>query len=147
MERARTIHDFGGFPPALYAQQYPAPGSPDLARLVQKTVIEVRVSLEIGWGLDHDAQSVLLRMFPQADILVVQLSLDYTRPPAFHYALGRALRPLRRRGVLIVGSGNIVHNLRAARLDDEQGAYDWAREFDETARRLIAAGDHQALVD
>ena len=86
-------------------------------------------------------------MFPQADILVVQLSLAYTRPPAFHYALGRPLRPLRRRGVLIVGSGNIVHNLRAARLDEEQDAYDWARKFDETARRLIGAGDHQAPVD
>jgi 4,5-DOPA dioxygenase extradiol len=147
MERPKTIHDFGGFPPALYAQQYPAPGSPDLARLVQKTGTATPVGLDQSWGLDHGAWSVLSRMFPGADIPVVQLSLDYTQPPAYHYALGRALQPLRKRGVLIVGSGNIVHNLRAARLDDEQGAYDWAREFDETARRLIVAGDHQALVD
>jgi len=147
MEQPRTIHDFGGFPPALYAQQYPAPGSPALARLVQETVKDVRIDLDASWGLDHGAWSVLIRMFPQADIPVVQLSLDTTQPPAFHYALGQALRPLRNRGVLIVGSGNIVHNLRAARLDDERGAYDWAREFDATARRLIAAGDHQALVN
>ena len=147
MERPRTIHDFGGFPPALYAQQYPAPGSPALAQLVQETVKNVGIGLDASWGLDHGAWSVLTRMFPQADIPVVQLSLDATQPPAFHYALGQALRPLRNRGILIVGSGNIVHNLRAARLDDEHGAYDWAREFDETARRLIMAGDHQALVN
>jgi 4,5-DOPA dioxygenase extradiol len=147
MEKPRTIHDFGGFPPALYAQQYPAPGSPALARLVQETVTATPVSPDQSWGLDHGAWSVLIRMFPAADIPVVQVSLDYTQPPAYHYALGRALRPLRRRGVLMVGSGNIVHNLRAARLDDEGGAYDWAREFDETARRLIEAGDHQALID
>ncbi len=91
--------------------------------------------------------SVLIRMFPQADIPVVQLSLDYTQPPAHHYALGQALRPLRNRGVLIIGSGNVVHNLRAARLDEENAAYNWAREFDETARRLIVAGDHEALVN
>jgi len=147
MEQPRTIHDFGGFPPALYAQQYPAPGSPALARLVQETVKDVRIDLDASWGLDHGAWSVLIRMFPQADIPVVQLSLDTTQPPAFHYALGQALRPLRNRGILIVGSGNVVHNLRAARLDDEHGAYDWAREFDATARRLIVARDHQALVN
>ena len=147
MPTPRTIHDFGGFPPALYAQQYPAPGSPALARLVQEMVKDVQVELDTSWGLDHGAWSILIRMFPQAHIPVVQLSLDYTQSPAFHYALGQALRPLRRRGVLIVGSGNIVHNLRAARLDDERGEFDWAREFDETARRLIVAGDHGALVD
>ena len=147
MEQPRTIHDFGGFPPALYAQQYPAPGSPALARLVQETVKDVRIDLDASWGLDHGAWSVLIRMFPQADIPVVQLSLDTTQPPAFHYALGQALRPLRNRGILIVGSGNVIHNLRAARLDDEHGAYDWAREFDATARRLIVARDHQALVN
>lgn len=147
MAKPRTIHDFGGFPRALYAQQYPAPGSPELARLVQETVGAIPVALDQSWGLDHGAWSVLIRMFPGAGIPVVQLSLDYTQPPAFHYALGQALRPLRRRGVLIVGSGNIVHNLAAARLDDERGAYDWARAFDETARRLIAAGDHGPLIN
>jgi len=147
MAKPGTIHDFGGFPPALYAQQYPAPGSPELARLVQETVKDARIDLDSSWGLDHGAWSVLIRMFPLADIPVVQLSLDYTQPPADHYAFGQALRPLRNRGVLIVGSGNIVHNLRASRLDVEHGAYDWAREFDETARRLIVAGDHEALVN
>lgn len=147
MEKPRTIHDFGGFPRVLYAQQYPAPGSPALARLVREMVKNVQIWPDASWGLDHGAWSVLIRMFPQADIPVVQLSLDHTQPPAYHYALGQALRPLRNRGVLIVGSGNVVHNLRAARLDDEHGAYDWAREFDETARRLILAGDHRSLVN
>jgi 4,5-DOPA dioxygenase extradiol len=147
MEKPRTIHDFGGFPRELYAQQYPAPGSPALARLVQETVRSTRVDLDSSWGLDHGAWSVLIRMFPAADIPAVQLSLDRTQPPAYHYALGQALKPLRNRGILILGSGNVVHNLWAARLDDEGGAYDWAREFDETARRLIVSGDHQALVN
>ena len=146
-ERPRTIHDFGGFPRELYAQQYPAPGSPELAQLVQSTVKDVSVGLDTRWGLDHGAWSVLLRMFPQADIPVVQLSLDRTQPPAFHYAVGQALRPLRRRGVLIMGSGNMVHNLYAACFEDEDGAYDWAAEFDETLRRLIVSGDHAAIVD
>jgi 4,5-DOPA dioxygenase extradiol len=146
MARPRTIHDFGGFPPQLYAQQYPAPGAPELAQLVQATIKDTRVDLDLRWGLDHGTWSVLLRMFPQADIPVVQLSLDRTQPPAYHYALGRALAPLRRRGVLIMGSGNIVHNLRAVCFEDEDGAYDWATEFDETLRRLITAGDHAAII-
>jgi len=147
MAQPRTIHDFGGFPPALYAQQYPAAGSPELARLVQETIKDVRVEGDGSWGLDHGAWSVLCRMFPQADIPVVQLSLDRTRPPAYHYALGRALRPLRQRGVLIVGSGNIVHNLRAVCFEDEDGAYPWATEFDETLRRLIVVGDHEPIIN
>ncbi|MCX6029857.1 MAG: 4,5-DOPA dioxygenase extradiol [Chloroflexi bacterium] len=147
MAQPRTIHDFGGFPPELYAQQYPAPGSPELARLVQETVGPIPVGLDASWGLDHGAWSVLLRMFPRADIPVVQLSLDRTQPPAYHYALGQALAPLRQRGVLIVGSGNMVHNLRAVCFEDEDGAYDWATEFDETMHRLIVAGDHAAIVN
>ncbi len=147
MVQPRTIHDFGGFPLQLYAQQYPAPGSPELAQLVQTTVKDARVGFDLRWGLDHGAWSVLLRMFPQADIPVVQLSLDRTQPPAYHYALGQALAPLRQRGVLIVGSGNMVHNLRAVCFEDEDGAYPWATEFDETLRRLIAAGDHDPIVN
>jgi 4,5-DOPA dioxygenase extradiol len=149
MEKPRTIHDFGGFPPELYAQQYPAPGSPALARLVQQTVSEAstgaRVDTDTTWGLDHGAWSVLIRVYPQAGIPVVQLSLDRTQPPAYHYALGQALKPLRRRGVLIVGSGNIVHNLMVVRPGG--AAYDWAQEFDQTMERLMLAGDHPSIVN
>ena len=147
LEKPRTLHDFGGFPAQLFEMQYPAPGSPELARLVQATVKSARVDLDTRWGLDHGAWSVLCRMFPQADIPVVQMSLNRDQPPAGHYALGQALKPLRRRGVLIVGSGNIVHNLGMACFGDEDGAYDWAVEFDETIRRLIGAGDHAAIVN
>jgi len=147
MERPRTIHDFGGFPPQLYAQQYPAPGSPSLARLLQEVARPVRVDPDSSWGLDHGTWSVLIRLFPEADIPVVQLSLDRTQPPSSHYALGQALKPLRRRGILIVGSGNVVHNLWTACMGEEDGAYGWAQEFDETMKRLILAGDHQAIVD
>jgi 4,5-DOPA dioxygenase extradiol len=145
MERPKTIHDFGGFPRPLYEYQYLAPGSPDLARLTQETVANVKVGLDQTWGLDHGTWSVLCRMFPNADIPVVQLSLDHYQPPEFHYALGKELRALRNKGVLIVGSGNIVHNLSMAIFDDDQ-AYDWAIEFDETIKRLILAGDHDAIV-
>ena len=144
MERPETIHDFGGFPRALFEMQYSAPGSPELARLVQETVQKTEVRPDQAWGLDHGAWSVLCRMFPHADVPVVQLSLDRTQGPEFHYALGKQLRELRRRGVLIVGSGNIVHNLRLVSWQDS--AYDWAIEFDETLKRLILAGDHDALV-
>jgi 4,5-DOPA dioxygenase extradiol len=145
MEHPKTIHDFGGFPRALYEYQYPAPGSPDLARLVQETVTKAKVGLDQEWGLDHGAWSILCRMFPHADIPVAQLSLDHFAPPEFHYALGKELRALRNKGVLIVGSGNIVHNLGMAIFDDAQ-AFDWAIEFDETIKRLILARDHDPIV-
>lgn len=145
-ERPRTIYDFHGFPPELYQVNYPAPGSPALARLVQDTLRgQAAVELDEEWGLDHGAWSVLRRLFPQADIPVVQLSLDAGQGPAFHYGLGRALRPLRRRGILIVASGNIVHNLR--RMVWEDTAYDWAKEFDETVKQKILSGDHAALIN
>jgi 4,5-DOPA dioxygenase extradiol len=145
MEHPRTIHDFGGFPPELFAVRYPAPGSPALAQIVQETLEPLQVALDSRWGLDHGTWSVLCRLFPAADVPVVQLSLDRTQPAAYHYALGQALRPLRQRGVLIVGSGNIVHNLMLARPDE--AAFAWAVEFDEAVRRLIVAGDHAPLVD
>jgi len=145
MDKPKTIHDFYGFPPELNSRHYPAPGSPALARLVQEAAGPVRVELDTSWGLDHGAWSVLSRMFPGADVPVVQLSLDGAQPPVFHYQLGRSLRPLRKRGILIMGSGNIVHNL--AVIDWKGGAYPWAREFDETVRRLIVAGNHYALVN
>jgi 4,5-DOPA dioxygenase extradiol len=144
MERPETIHDFGGFPRALFEMQYPAPGSPEVARLVQETVKGAAVRLDRSWGLDHGAWSVLSRMFPRADIPVVQLSLDRGQHPEFHYALGSELRALRTQGILIVGSGNIVHNLRLVSWQDN--AYDWAVEFDETVRQLIVAGNHEPLI-
>ena len=143
MDQPKTIHDFGGFPRELYECEYPAPGSPGLARLTQETVQKARVLLDQNWGLDHGTWSVLTRMFPSADIPVVQLSLDRTQAPEFHYMLGRELRPLRNKGVLIVGSGNIVHNLGTVVF--EEGAYDWAIEFDETTKKLVESGDHDSI--
>ena len=144
MAQPRTIHDFAGFPPALFAVQYPAPGSPALAALVRATVPEADVRVDDTWGLDHGAWSVLRRMYPGAEIPVVQLSLNVALPPRAHYALGRALAPLRRRGVLILGSGNIVHNLRTIVWDDR--AFDWASEFDATIRDLILARRHEEII-
>jgi 4,5-DOPA dioxygenase extradiol len=145
MDRPRTIHDFQGFPQAFFDMQYPAPGAPDLARRVQELVRSAEVKLDSEWGLDHGAWSVLSRMYPEADIPVVQLSLDRNRAPRFHYELGKELAGLRREGVLILGSGNIVHNLRTIVWEDM--AYDWAVEFDEAVTQLMLAGDHAALVD
>ncbi len=145
MSQPKTIHDFYGFPQALFAVNYPAPGSPELAQLIQQTVRSTSVESDQQWGLDHGAWSVLCRMFPAADIPVVQLSLDQNKPPEFHYELGKELRALRRRGVLIVGSGNIVHNLRMLRWADE--AYEWAVEFDEQIKQAILAGDHDTIIN
>jgi 4,5-DOPA dioxygenase extradiol len=144
MRKPKTIHDFAGFPQALFEMQYPAPGSPALARLACATIHETKVRLDQEWGLDHGAWSVLSRMFPAADIPVVQLSLDRGREPEAHYELARDLRALRKRGVLILGSGNLVHNL--GRLVWQDTAYDWALEFDERVKRLIASGDHDAII-
>lgn len=146
MDKPKTIHDFGGFPPELYVAEYPAPGSPELARLTQETVKKVPVRFDQTWGLDHGTWSVLCRMFPRADIPIVQLSLDRTQAPSFHYELGKELRALRNKGVLIVGSGNIVHNLGAAIFEDGV-TYDWAVEFDALAKKLIESGDHGSLVE
>ena len=144
MEKPKTIHDFGGFPQALFDTEYPAPGSPALARLTKASVQSVAVTIDDAWGLDHGTWSILNKMFPQADIPVVQLSLDYTQEADFHYALGKELASLRRKGVLILGSGNIVHNLRTAVW--REGAFDWALEFDEMMRKLIVSGDHNTIL-
>ena len=153
MAQPKTIHDFGGFPQELFDQQYPAPGAPEAARAISRAVLQpdTKKPLELDaqeWGFDHGAWAVLQPMFPQADIPIIQLSMDYKRPPAEHFALGRQLRALRERGVLIVGSGNIVHNLRtmqrAARADQ---AYDWAIEFDRVTAEHISAGRLEALAD
>jgi 4,5-DOPA dioxygenase extradiol len=143
----RTIHDFGGFPRELYQVEYPAPGDPQLARRVQKLLAPVAVQLSQTWGLDHGTWSVLRHVYPDADIPVVQLSIDENQPAAFHYELGRKLAPLREEGVLIAGSGNLVHNLHAyawgRHLPDP---YDWAVRFEKEARELMLAGDHTRLV-
>ena len=145
MERPRTIYDFYGFPAELYEVTYPAPGAPQLALLVQELVRSQQVRLDYAWGLDHGAWSVLSRFYPQAQIPVVQLSLDRNLSAQAHYDLGRELRPLRHKGVLVMGSGNIVHNLQLVTWQDT--AYDWAHEFNDTLRRLILARDHQAIID
>jgi 4,5-DOPA dioxygenase extradiol len=144
----RTIHDFGGFPSELYQVQYPAPGNPELARTVQQLLGRSEVRLDEDWGLDHGTWSVLKHVFPAADIPVVQLSIDETKPASFHFGLGKKLAPLREEGVLIIGSGNIVHNLHTyawGRHTPEP--YDWAVRFEDAARQLILAGDSQPLID
>jgi 4,5-DOPA dioxygenase extradiol len=135
MDQPQTIHDFGGFPDELYAAEYPAPGSPELAHFTRELVQQAEVRVDQNWGLDHGTWSVLKNMFPEADIPVVQMSLDATQPAEYHYVLAGELRELRKRGVLVIGSGNIVHRLQAFRLDNR--TYDWATEFDEQAKRLI----------
>ena len=153
MARPKTIHDFGGFPQALFDQQYPAPGAPDwvaqtAVRLKQPHTGEpVGIDLQ-AWGLDHGAWSVLKPMFPAADIPVVQLSIDYHRPPSEHFALGQQLRALRDEGVLIVASGNTVHNLRTMdRSAADNEAFDWAIAFDQWVAQRISAFDNAALAD
>lgn len=147
MVAPRTIHDFGGFPRELFEVQYPAPGDPELARRVRSLLAPVDVLLDQDWGLDHGAWSVLIRVFPDADVPVVQLRIDATQPPAWHYALGQALRPLREEGVLIVGSGNLVHNLlEYAWNEPARPPYDWAARFEARARALISAGEHAPLI-
>ena len=149
MAKPRTIHDFGGFPRALYDVQYPAPGDAALAARVQELLAPAAaVSRDEHWGLDHGTWSVLVHAYPNADVPVVQLSIDETQPPEFHYALGKRLAPLRDEGVLIAGSGNVVHNLHAyawGRHASHQ--FDWAVRFEARARDLLAARDHGPLVD
>lgn len=145
MERPKTIHDFGGFPAALFEKQYPALGTPELAKETSRLISKTTVGLDHDWGLDHGTWSVLAQMFPNADLPVYQLSIDFTKPPRWHYELATELKILRSKGVLIVGSGNIVHNLGT--VDWHGSAYPWAIEFDELSKRLIDSHDHDALID
>jgi 4,5-DOPA dioxygenase extradiol len=145
MEQPRTIHDFSGFPQELYAMRYPAPGSPDLAREVEELLSDDKVTLNTDWGLDHGTWAVLCRMWPKADIPVIQLSLDRGRTPGQHYKLGAKLKPLREKGVLVIGSGNMVHNLGLMEWTDEP--FDWAARFDQKLKELIEARDHDALMN
>jgi 4,5-DOPA dioxygenase extradiol len=147
-EHPRTIHDFGGFPRELYEVRYPAPGDPGLAAAVRDALAPHNVLRDDAWGLDHGAWSILIHMFPAADVPVVQLAIDETQPPAFLYELGRKLAPLREQGVLLLGSGNIVHNLEAYAWGRHAAQpYPWAARFERRARELIEAGEHAPLVD
>jgi 4,5-DOPA dioxygenase extradiol len=141
-----TIHDFGGFPPELYAVQYPAPGDARFAQRVQKLLAPLAVDLTEQWGLDHGTWSVLRHVYPRADVPVVQLSIDGTKPAAFHFDVGRRLAALREENVLIVGSGNLVHNLRAYQFGAPNAKpLDWAVQFDARVRELLQARDYAPL--
>ncbi len=143
----RTIHDFGGFPEELFQVQYPAPGDPTLARRVQQLLAPREVTLDQSWGLDHGTWSVLCHMYPNADIPVVQLSIDETKPPSFHHAIGKTLVALREEGVLVLGSGNLVHNLHTYAWGRQRPEpYDWASRFEATARGLMLGNDCEPLI-
>jgi 4,5-DOPA dioxygenase extradiol len=145
-ERPRTIHDFGGFPRQLYEVRYPAPGSPELARRVRDLLAPAPVELDARWGLDHGTWSVLVHLFPRADVPVVQLGVDETLTGPEHLALARRLRPLRDEGVLVLGSGNVVHNLHAYAWGRHPvGPYDWAVRFEAALRERVAARDFDAV--
>jgi len=145
--KPETIHDFGGFPQALFDVQYPSPGSPDLAHFTKNIITSTEVKEDNEWGLDHGTWSVLAQMYPMANIPVYQLSIDYTKPPAFHYQIGKELLELRKKGVLVIGSGNIVHNLGMIDFRNQNSAYDWALEFDDKIKGFLADGNHQAVIN
>jgi 4,5-DOPA dioxygenase extradiol len=148
MERPRTIHDFGGFPRDLFQVQYPAAGNPALAQDILQRLQPQQVTLDQDWGLDHGAWTVLRHMYPNADVPVVQLSIDETKPAHFHHAVGRTLSQLREENVLILGSGNLVHNLHTYAWGDTQAqAYDWAIRFQNIACEAMLRNDHGALID
>lgn len=150
MEKPRTIHDFGGFPQELFDVQYPAPGSPQLAKEVKSTVSKTDIGLDDKWGLDHGAWSVIRHLYPKADVPVIEFSLDYIQGPQYHYDLAKELAALRRKGILIIGSGNMVHNLRMVAWDKMQEpdfGYDWAIEASEKMKQFILAGDHNSLIN
>ncbi|HSE15439.1 MAG TPA: 4,5-DOPA dioxygenase extradiol [Pyrinomonadaceae bacterium] len=148
MAAPRTIHDFGGFPRELFQVQYPAPGDPELAQEVQELLKPIDVGLDQAWGLDHGTWSVLGHVFPNADVPIVQLSIDKTQPAAFHFELGKRLAPLRDNGILIAGSGNLVHNLHTYAWGRHMPEpYDWAVRFEATARELMQRGDFEPLIN
>lgn len=149
MDFPKTIHDFGGFPQELFDVQYPAPGDIQLANETKSIITSTQVELDHDWGLDHGAWTVIRHMYPDAEIPVLQLSIDYTKGPQFHYDLAKELNALRKKGVLIIGSGNMVHNLRMVawdRLNDLEYGYDWAKNINEKFKNFIQAGDHKPLI-
>ncbi len=150
MEKPRTIHDFGGFPKALYDVQYPAPGSPALADETKSLVTAAHIESDHQWGLDHGAWSVIRHLYPKADVPVIQMSLDYLQTPGYHYDLMKELAPLRKKGILIIGSGNMVHNLRMVawdKFDLSNFAFDWALEAGDKMKKYILNGDHKQLIN
>ena len=150
MEMPQTIHDFGGFPQELFDVQYPAKGDPKLAGETKELLLPTEVELDEKWGLDHGAWSVIKHLYPEANVPVIQLSIDYTQPAQYHFDLAKKLASLRQKGVLIVGSGNIIHNLGLvdfANFDKDDYGYDWAIETRETSNKLILDGDFQSLID
>jgi 4,5-DOPA dioxygenase extradiol len=148
MSAPRTIHDFGGFPSELYRIEYPAPGDPVLARRVQDLLEPISVERDEQWGLDHGTWAVLRHVFPQADVPMIQLSIDRTRPARFHYDIGKHLAPLRDEGILIIGSGNLVHNLHAYAWGQRRvEPFDWAVRFEKQVRALLLAGEDGPLIE
>src|SRR6185295_17596747 len=148
MEKPQTIHDFGGFPQALFDVQYPAPGSPGLANQAKSLIKKTEVGLDDKWGLDHGAWSVIKHLYPKADVPVIQMSLDYYQTPQFHYELAKELSSLRKKGVLIIGSGNMVHNLGMVHFENIIVIEDdWAFEFDEKVKSNLNSNNHKALIE
>ena len=150
MENPKTIHDFGGFPQALFDVQYPAKGSPELAKETANLIHSTHVDLDHEWGLDHGTWTIIRHMYPNADIPVLQLSIDYSKPPQYHFDLAKQLKALRKKGVLIVGSGNMVHNLRMVawdKLQEPEYGFDWAIEMNTVFKEKIGNRDFQALIN
>jgi len=149
MSQPKTIHDFRGFPQALFDVNYPAPGNPELAKETSSLIKKTEVGLDHDWGLDHGTWSVVKNMYPQANIPVLQLSIDYNQPPQYHYELAKELASLRKKGVLIIGSGNMVHNLGMIawdKINQPEFGFDWAIEMNEAFKSSIMTGDHSALI-
>jgi 4,5-DOPA dioxygenase extradiol len=146
MEHPKTIHDFGGFPAELFAVQYPAPGSPELAKEAQHLITKTQIGLDEKWGLDHGSWSVVKQLYPSADVPIIQMSLDYTQAPQDHYELAKELSALRYKGILIIGSGNMVHNLRIIDWRNPNGGYDWAVEANAKLKELIIGNNHQPII-
>jgi len=147
MVHPKTIHDFGGFPAELFAYQYPASGSPELAARIQQALLPLAVSADQNWGLDHGTWSVLAHMYPDADVPVVQISLNLAQPPAWHFDVARRLAPLREENVLIIGSGNVVHNLMRVQWSEGAPPFDWAQRFHERVRSHIETGELDPVID
>ncbi len=150
MNNPQTIHDFGGFPKALFDVNYPAPGNPELAKETAGLIHKTQVGLNHDWGLDHGTWSVVKNMYPEANIPVLQLSIDYNQPAQYHYDLAKELAALRKKGVLIIGSGNMVHNLGMIAWDkanEPNYGFDWAIEMNEKFKKHISEGDHKSLIN
>ncbi len=150
MDFPKTIHDFGGFPEELFAVQYPAPGNPELAKETASIIQTTKVELDHDWGLDHGTWTVVRHMYPNANIPVLQLSIDYTKGPQWHYELAKEINALRKKGVLIIGSGNMVHNLRMVawdKLNEPAYGFDWAIAMNEKFKDLISGGDFKPLIN